>query len=235
MASVIELFGAPGTGKSSTVRALEGRHVAGRRIVGADRLLRVARGRPFGSLLRRDLTPGERRRELAARGQDWAGLLSIVRDAPLGRDADDPLRPLHAPGWLAATLELRALADAAPADVVVVLDEGLVQRAPIVCGADPDDETLARYLRALPPPALHVHLTQDPAVLVARLRGRGRVIDRHVGLDDGRLIDSVRDDLRLLARCAAGLVAAGAAVHTTVPGEVDAVASGVLSAIERAL
>ena len=235
MASVIELFGAPGTGKSSTVRALEGRHVAGRRIVGADRLLRVARGRPFGSLLRRDLTPGERRRELAARGQDWAGLLSIVRDAPLGRDADDPLRPLHAPGWLAATLELRALADAAPADVVVVLDEGLVQRAPIVCGADPDDETLARYLRALPPPVLHVHLTQDPAVLVARLRGRGRVIDRHVGLDDGRLIDSVRDDLRLLARCAAGLAAAGAAVHTTVPREVNAVASEVLSAIEREL
>jgi hypothetical protein len=45
----------------------------------------------------------------------------------------------------------------------------------------------------------------------------------------------VRDDLRLLARCAAGLAAAGAAVHTTVPREVNAVASEVLSAIEREL
>lgn len=233
MARVIELFGAPGTGKSSLVRALDGRRSGGRTVVAADRLTRVARRWPLGPLLRRDLTPAERRRALARRSEDWAALLDVVRTSPLGRDGDDALRALHAPGWLATTLELRALADAAPDDLVVVLDEGLVQRAAVVCGPTPDDATLARYLGVLPPPALHVGLVADPEVLVGRLRGRDRTIDRHVGLDDVALAASVADDLRLMARCAEGLATLGAPVRTLAcEGDVATLVDDVLTAVD---
>lgn len=236
MAPVIELFGAPGTGKSSLVRALDGRRVAGHRVVAADRLVRVPRRGPVGALLRRDLTPAERRRALAAREADWGALLDLVRDAPLGRGDGDPFRPLHAPGWLATSLELRALADAASDDVVVVLDEGLVQRVTVVCGADPDDAALGRFLRALPRPALHVHLAQSPSELVRRLRGRTRVIDRHAGLDDVALAAAVDADLRLMARCAEGLTTIGVPVRAvTIDGDPSSTAADVLAAIAEAV
>ena len=215
MAQVVELFGAPGTGKSSLARALDGRRVSDRRLVAAGRLLRIPRSRRLGRVLRRDLTPAERRQALAERREDWAELLSIIESAPLGRDvAGDALRVLHAPGWLATTLELRALADAAPDDVIVVIDEGLVQRAPIVCGPQATDIELERFLRSLPRALLQVHLVHDPTALVRRLRGRARTIDRHVGLDDGQLEDSVRADTALLERCAEMLRSLGAPVSS---------------------
>ena len=217
MAHVVELFGAPGSGKSSLLRALDGRGVAGRRIVAAERLTRVPRAGLLGRLRDRDLTPAERRAALAARADDWSELLAMAAAAPTAL-ADDPLRALHATGWLTATLELRALAHAAPDDVVVVLDEGLVQRSAVVCGPAPDDATLDRYLRALPTTALHVHLREDPATLVGRLRGRDRVIDRHVGLDDDALLGSVTVDAVLMARCAAALDAAGHRVLASTGG-----------------
>ena len=230
MAHVVELFGAPGTGKSSLVRALDGRRVAGRRIVSAARLTRVPRGGPLGRFLPRDLTPAVRRAALTARRDDWAELLALAAAAPSAL-VGDPLRALHATGWLTTTLELRALADAAPDDVIVVLDEGLAQRAPVVCGPAPDDATLARYLGALPPCALHVHLREDPATLVTRLRGRPRVIDRHVGFDDAALLASVTDDAELFDRCADVLARAGHRVvvssgdHATTDVIVDALRS----------
>jgi len=237
MADVVELFGAPGTGKSSLVRALDGRRVAGRRVVDAARLVRVPRRWPLGRLLPRELTPAERRAALAARRDDWATLLGRIAEGPLGRggvDAD-PLRALHAPGWLATTLELRALADAAPDDVVVILDEGLVQRASVVCGPDPSDDVLAGYLGALPPTRLHVHLQQDPAALAVRLRGRGRVIDRHVGLGDEELTRSLAADVRLAARCADVLAAAGDPIITVVTdGDVASAADRVVAALAGA-
>lgn len=217
MAHVVELFGAPGTGKSSLARALDGRDVAGRRIVAAERLTRVPRAGMLGRLRDRDLTPAERRAVLAARADDWSELLAMAAAAPAAL-ADDPLRALHATGWLTATLELRALADAAPDDVIVVLDEGLVQRTAVVCGPAPDDATLDRYLGALPTTALHVHLREDPATLVGRLRARDRVIDRHAGLDDAALLDSVTGDAVLLARCAAALHTADHRVLATTGG-----------------
>jgi hypothetical protein len=214
MAHVVELFGAPGTGKSSLMRALSGRRAGGRRIVGAEQLIRVPRRRPIGRLWPRELTPGERRAALADRRDDWAELLGMIAASPIGspvgRAAADPLRVLHAPGWVADSLQLRALAAAAPDDLVVVLDEGLVQRAPVVCGEDPDDATIADYLRRLPPAALHVHLTADPATLLARLRGRERVIDRHVGLADDALVREVAADLARFTRIAGLLEAQGA-------------------------
>ncbi len=220
MAQVVELFGAPGTGKSSLVRALDGRRVAGRTLIAAQRLTRVARaGRgtigqrwaalPLDRLLRRDLTPGERRRVLSERREDWSALLELIADAPVGRDELDPLRGLHASGWLAASLELRALADEAPAGFVVLLDEGLIQRTPLVCGIDPDDAALDRYLARIPQVVLHVHLSANSGALIARLRGRDRVIDRHVGLGDGQLGASVAADSGLFQRVSERLATCG--------------------------
>ena len=231
MAHVVELFGAPGTGKSSLARALDGRDVAGRRIVTAERLTRVPRSGLLGRLRDRALTPAERRAALAARRDDWAELLAMAAAAPSAL-ADDPLRALHATGRLTATLELRALADDAPDDLIVVLDEGLVQRAPVACGPAPDDATLERYLAALPPTALHVHLRDAPATLVSRLRARGRVIDRHVGLDDAELLGSVIDDAVLMARCAAASEAAGQRVIASTVGRgTAAIADDVVEAL----
>lgn len=208
MAQVVELFGAPGTGKSSLARALDGRRASGRRLVTADRLTRVPGSGPIGRVRGRALTPTERRAALAERREDWADLLALCARAPLAL-ADDPLRALQAPGWLATTLELRALAASAQDDVIVVLDEGLVQRAPVVCGPRPDDAALDRYVRSLPTRTLHVHLREDPGTLLVRLRDRDRVIDRHVGLDDAALERSVADDVELLDRCATLLRSAG--------------------------
>jgi hypothetical protein len=227
MAEVVELFGAPGTGKSSLVRALDGRRVGGRSIVAGERLLRVARrsgppaagasgsagaaltpGAPLaaGALQRlverasrRDRTPAERRALVASRREDWSDLLALLRDAPLGRDGVDPLQMLHAPAWLVATFELRALADAADDRFVVVIGEGFAQRARLVCGDRPDAAALARCVAALPAAGLQVHLQADPEVLVGRLRSRERVIDRHIGLDAAALAASVARDARLLA------------------------------------
>lgn len=223
MAHVVELFGAPGTGKSSLVRALVGRHIGSGRIVGPDDLTRAPRGGPIGRLLSRDLTPSERRAALAARRDDWAELLGLIATSPIGRDVTsasgpsaaaavraDPLRALHAPGWVAHSLQLRALADAAPDDMIVVLDEGLVQRAPVVCGDDADAAALTRYLGLLPRATLHVHLTAEPAVLLARLRDRARIIDRHAGLDDAAMGAEVGADLDRFARIA-GLLEMGGA------------------------
>ncbi len=220
MAQVVELFGAPGTGKSSLVGALDESRSDGRRIVAAQRLTRVARGGPLGGLARRALTPAERRRSLAAAADRWGELLAFIADGPLGRAADDaphdPLRPLYAPGWLATALELRALADAAPADVIVLLDEGLAQRASIACGPDLAADRLERYVALLPATALHVHVdvTDGPDVerLLDRLAQRDRVIDRHVGLDRDGLRTTAAADLERARRTAAALRGAGATV-----------------------
>jgi len=235
MAKVVELFGVPGAGKSWVVRALDGRRVGGRTVVAAQRLLRVPRGsmaaamshtgprvdaalpgRLVDRVLRRDLTPAERRAAVAARRSAWAPLLEMIATAPLGRDdtgrAADALELLHAPGRLSTTLELRALADAAPDDLIVLLDEGLAQRARLVCGPDPDLGTVERYVAALPPTALHVQLVAGPEVIAARLGARGRVIDRHVGLDTEELARSAARDAALLGQVASALVARGDAV-----------------------
>ena len=253
MAEVVELFGAPGTGKSSIAGALDGRRIAGRRVVAAERLRRVARraagtvspGAPAGAplprrvlerLVRRDRTT-EERRQLVEDRTDWSGLLGLLLDAPLGREGPDPLALLQAPGWMLATLEARALADAAPDDLIVVLDEGLVQRVRLVCGDAPDDARLARYVAALPPARLQVHLTADTGTLVARLQARERTIDRHRGLDAAALATTVARDASLLASVAAELRGRGDTVLdvSTASGDPEDAVRAVLDQLASAL
>jgi hypothetical protein len=242
MAEVVELFGAPGTGKSSLVGALDGRRVGGRRIVAAERLLRVARfggssavrpgmregaglpRRVLERLIRRDRTTEERQQLLADRLPDWSPLFALLRDAPLGREGMDPIGQLHAPGWMLATLEARALADAAPDDLVVVIGEGFVQRARLLCGDEPGSAELDRFVAAVPPARLQVHLTTDVDALVARLERRGRTIDRHRGLDAARLAASVTRDAALVAELAVRLRGRGDVVlelATSTGGPID--------------
>ncbi len=247
MAAIVEVFGAPGVGKSSLVRTLDGRRVAGRMLLAAQHLGRAPRSQRLGTgparvprllerLLRRDLTPAERRAALADQRHVWAELLELVATGPLGRDDQDPLRLLHAPGWLAATLELRALAETAPPGVVTLLDEGLVQRLALVCGREPEGPMLDRFIGVLPPAALYVHLQAEKSTLVFRLGERGRVIDRHVGLTEERLAGSVDEEARLLARAADRLAVAGhdlLTLDTTAP--LDALAAEVTGHLEGIL
>ncbi len=247
MAAIVELFGAPGVGKSSLVRTLDGRRVAGRMLLAAHHLGRVPRSQRLGTgpariprllerLLRRDLTPAERRAALADQRDAWAELLEVVAAGPLGRDDQDPLRLLHAPGWLAATLELRALAETAPPGVVTLLDEGLVQRLALVCGREPEGPTLDRFIDALPPATLYVHLQTRQSTLVSRLRERERVIDRHLGLTEERLAVSVGDEVKLLARAAGRLTEAGHNLLTLdAAASLDALAAQVMHHLERML
>ena len=253
MAQVVELLGAPGTGKSTLVGALDGRTVGGRRLVDVRRLLRVPRrGLPAGArgrLLARDLTPAERRRAVAAHADEWTDLVARIvaaRNGPAPDASAGPVRLLHrlyAPGWVVATLELRALAERAPDDVVVLIDEGLAQRATVVCGEDADESSLAAYLTLLPPTLVHLHLdpvaSSDVAaaadLLAARVTGRGRTIDRHAGLDGSELTRSLAGDVRSAARIAAALRTVGANVaDVAVTGPVDASVEHVLRQVERA-
>lgn len=251
MADIVELFGAPGTGKSSLVRALDGRTADGRRIAAGQRLLRVGRrdaaatpGAPLAAtgaarlverVLRRERTPAERRSLLAARRTDWADLLAVLRASPFGRDGDDPLATLHAPAWFAATLELRALAESADDGLVVVLDEGFAQRARLVCGDAPDAALLDRYVAAIPAAMLQVHLTASPDVLLDRLGSRARTIDRHAGLDGDALRGATARDAALLVELAERLNDRGDAVMTIPTDTVnaDAAADAVVERLER--
>ena len=211
MATIVELVGTPGSGKSTLATALIGRRIGGRPVIGGDELLRsggsgiVSRGARLVRALRdgSSARPGP-----DAALEDWAAtrtsLLELIGERPLGTDVPDPdtvtaqLRRLRAPAWLLATLELHALAAAAPRDAVVVLHEGLLQRTGIVCGSDPGaallDDYVARCCEASPEVELVVHLVCTPGRCAERVRAReatGVVNRRHVGLDDAALADDL--------------------------------------------
>jgi hypothetical protein len=224
MAQVIELFGAPGAGKTSVAQALDGLRLDGRVLVAAQRLTRVPRRggalpprparrapngpllRPLDRLLRRDLTPAERRAALASCPEELRAIARRLADEPTagaGDDAADPVLRLQRSEIALTALLHRTLAAAAADDLIVVLDEGLMQRIRLAHGAATDDAVLRDFVTELPATLLHVHLHVDPDVAAARLDSRARVTGRHAALDTAGRAASVADDAALYARVAA--------------------------------
>lgn len=256
MAHVLELFGPPGVGKSALARALDGRRVAGRRIVGVERLLRVPRwfvgeglvrtfphppsvlSRVALRVLATPMTARQRRSLLEARRDGWGGLLTMIQ-AGLARHPEvhagamaDPLRALEAPGWLASSLELRALAEDAPDRFHPVLSEGLVQRTSIVCGDTPSDDELRSYLAALPAGGTHIRLSAPTDVVVGRLLARERAIYRHLRLGREALAHSVEVEEHLFTRSEELLRSSGARViAVTALGTPDEIADEIVASL----
>jgi hypothetical protein len=262
MAALIELVGAPGTGKSTLVDALvtgrgARRPSVGPPLVDATRLVRAPRRAPRGEVPAWPVTGGPLVRGLAdvrglsrlvlrvrdraelwgllaTRHADWGEFLALTRAAAADDHRDPAFRAL-ASGWLAQTLQLRALADRVDDPVVCLLAEGLVQRRLTVLGspADPlvlfDPGRVATYLATMPLPGAVVHLTAAPDVVAARLAARsaqGGSIVRHAGLDDARRAALTRADTEALAEAVAAVASRGVRVVTIDTG-VDDLASSV--------
>jgi len=229
MAQVVEFVGPPGSGKSSVAAALSGRRLGSRTVVGIEAVtLRPRSSLPLaqlvhGATMRRSgraastldrmlcqaVPADERAASLAGRADEWRPLLDFLAGRTLGTDVTDPMatassvRRLYAPLWLTQTLEARALAEDAPDGLVVVMHEGLLQRAGVVCGRAPDEVQLAQYARLVPPLAAVVHLRCSTGLLVERVLGRrasGSENVRHIGLDERELQELLDWESALLAR-----------------------------------
>jgi len=216
MGHIVELVGAPGVGKSTLARALVGRRVgaAGRMVVSAaDLLHRPARRLPwpFASMVRRPLDAMDRRGALTAIAPQWQEFLALCAE-PRARSSGSDLRRLYADSWLLTTLETMALARQRQDPALVVLDEGLVQRAIGVLGPAPDPERLRRFVATVPCADVVVQLVASEDWLLERMSRRteeGRVNLRHIGLDAEQLRASLRADQELLGAVVAGLGSRG--------------------------
>jgi hypothetical protein len=128
---------------------------------------------------------------------------------PLGPRADDGYRGL-ALEWLMTTAALTEVADRAGPEVIPLLEEGVVQRALSVLGADPARGPLDALLGRQPQGTLLVHLVVPDEVLVGRALRRsreGRAPVLHRDLDERSIVALVLEDAAALAqsveRCAA--------------------------------
>ena len=229
---VVELVGAPGSGKSTLAGWLAGRQVGGRVVVPADQLLLVPRrgAGPLGPLL----TSRPVRSRLARSGRLRAALLRPAVDVerpvaawepvlsmlpghvPLGPRADAAYREV-ALAWLTTTAVLIEASGRVGPEVLPLLEEGVVQRALSVLGADPARGPLDAMLGRRPEGTLLVHLVVPDEVLVGRALGRvreGRAPVLHRDLDERSIATLVREDATALARLVARCVDLGTPVVT---------------------
>jgi hypothetical protein len=230
--ALVEFAGPPGSGKSTLAARLAGHEVAGRVIVPVDQLLlRPRRGLgPLRSVLTRRgvrarLARSGRLRYLLLRPDDgaarpddaWGPVMRALEGHPLTGPRADARYRESARAWLRTTAALVDAAGRSDADVIPLMEEGLVQRALTVLGAEPALGPLDALLDRRPTTTLLVHLCVPDAVLVERalLRSReGRAPALHRGLDDREIVALVRQDAlaiaRIVERCAergAGVIA----------------------------
>jgi hypothetical protein len=259
---LIELVGCPGAGKSTLAGALLGsdagaprggvrRIVPPEHVTGRPRLaLRGDVGRHVDLLLRSlvERLPGpaahrvgrvlwDRSLEdpLAQIARSHPSFVSLVASAPPPPDADEA----HVAAWrswpavsVARHLLIRGAPWADVAPQVVLVEEGLVQRANTVCAGDPS--LVEAYLSNQPTPDVLIALTIDPEVALRRLRSRGGpTLIRHRGLDDRAVLRDLERTARLVEQACAVLPGRGVEVlvldasapvsqsHASVRGLVD--------------
>lgn len=250
MSGFIELCGAPGVGKSSLAGALAGRRlvtdrgrvvlIPARDVTARPRVLL----RPLGPLLRSASVRGA----LASRPtlahvttrQSGAGGLAQAIDVP-SQGSSDLLDGLVTPGpddprsdadyrtealgWLESTLRTLRLAERLPADVVALLDEGVVQRTVSVLGTTASTTEQMRLLERLPRPAAVVHLVVEPERIVRRAEVRyreGRTPRLHAGRSAADAVGLALADADAIARVTTLVERLGVDVLTVhVGGEED--------------
>lgn len=225
MSGFIELCGAPGVGKSALARALGGHVITldghARRLLPGTRAFSVARApfRPVASLLeepsvvaRLSRVPRVCDRLLLTDVADADGtahwvdeVASALEDLPAPAPGD--VRAAHAyrsaaMAWTENTLRRVALAERLPQGVVLLLDEGLVQRSLTLLGSGATDHDRRRLLDRFPRPAAVVHLVAPRDLLLRRLRARhrsGHMARLHAGLRPEEALEIVTADAAAIA------------------------------------
>lgn len=263
MSGFIELCGAPGVGKSTLVRALCGRSLgsggSAQVLLPAELLGAVPRhGLGWSAPLLRDparvarlarLPAGQRL--LVARsasgpadldGRGVAGGHEFVLQGLPSPGTDDPRSEVGyraaALGWARGTLHLTHAARGLPDRVVLLLDEGVVQRSVSLVGAGATDASRAMVVERFPTPALVVHLVGTAALLEERAEHRlaaGRAPRLHSGLDAERVHELVRSDAAAIDATVRLIEERGVAVvRVIVDGRTPrrAVAAAVMDGIE---
>lgn len=218
----IEFVGAPGSGKTTLAAWLAGRRVPGspaRWVVPLETLRRSPRPGSVrvATILMRPgcLALTARAPWVAARlylerddprtplGSDWEAAIHAVRSAEVIGPRSDPHYRTEALKWLEVTVEQIRRAQAAPASLVPVLQEGLIQRSLSVLGASPDPSVLRALLRMQPNDVLVVHMQLSQRLLAERARARlaaGVAPRLHQGLREDEAVRLVLADAESLER-----------------------------------
>jgi hypothetical protein len=224
MTGFVELCGAPGTGKSTLARALGGRTFVlegrRRRLLSAGRaFVRVRSGlRPFARSLERPenaarlaVVPWLSDRILhvvETRTADPAEVQFASRLADLPGPGPDDVRSetayrTAAMAWALETMRLTSIAGRLPSGVILVLDEGVVQRSVSLLGNMADDADRAALLDLFPTPLAVVHLVASPELLERRAatrREEGRAPRLHAMLEGADLGRSIAADVDAIER-----------------------------------
>ena len=234
---VVEVVGAPGSGKSTLVRRLAGRRVRaddgkGRWLVPAEMLVRASRWpTPY---LRAD-APSPRLLAMLVRWPRIAARLTTEGpDGPLPPEWErlwrqgeatvvDDLRGdagyrVQAHRWAERTARLVEAASSVPDGIVPLLAEGVVQRVLSMVGARGAVDAVEPAIALLAPSTLVVHLVVPEEELVARARRRrvqGRAPELQRGLDEEQVRRSLRADSEALEALVDGLERSGVEVLRT--------------------
>lgn len=234
---VIEVVGAPASGKSTLVGRLAGRRVhprgsGSRWFVPAEMLLRTPRwptplgpgGVPSPRLLAMLVRSPRIAARLTVEGPDgplppewerlWQRGEATVIDDPRG----DAAYRAQARRWAERTARLVEAASSAPEGTIPLLAEGVVQRVLSMVGARGTFAAVEPAVALLAPSTLIVHLLVPEEELVARARLRrseGREPELQRGLDEEQVRRSLRADSEALDVLVGGLERSGVPVLRT--------------------